>query len=127
MSSETAQRFGQMLRKLRTSRGLSQLQLAARAGLSENAISAFERAERFPRATTIDALTTALETEVDLVLGDVLLPRERQHLCTPDGRMTVLRQLASILMHRPENQVKMALDLCQRVLEEIPEQQAPAA
>jgi len=111
-----------MLRRMRLSRGLSQLQLAGRAGLSENAISAFERAERFPRATTIDALTRALETDVDSMLGDVLNIRETpaEGTITP----TALRQLATLLMDRPEGQVQMALDVCQRVFAEMEMPQA---
>lgn len=117
--SETAHRFGRMLRQMRLARGLSQLELAGRAGLSENAISAFERAERFPRATTIDALTSALETDIDALLGDVLNLRE-----SPADRSqtpTALRQLATLLMDRPERQVKMALAMCQLVFDEIPD------
>lgn len=115
--SDTAHRFGKMLRQMRLSRGLSQLELAGRAGLSENAISAFERAERFPRATTIDALTSALQTDVDAMLGDVLNVREVP--TEAERTQTALRELATLLMDRPERQVKMALDVCQRVFDEI--------
>ncbi len=120
--SETAHRFGKMLRKMRLSRGLSQLELASRAGLSENAISAFERAERFPRATTMDALTHALKTDVDVILGDVLKLREEP--IHEDETQNALRQLATLLMDRPEGQVRMALDVCQRVIQEIEVAQA---
>lgn len=124
MSSDTARRFGQMLRQMRSARGLSQLELANRAGLSENAISAFERAERFPRATTIDALSSALETDVDTLLGDVLMVREHpttRYEATEEPR-TALRQLAEILKDRPEHQVRLVLDVSQRMLSEFPEE-----
>ena len=116
--SLTARRFGSMLRQMRLSRKMSQLQLAHRAGLSENAISAFERAERFPRATTIDALSGALETDVDTLLGDMLILREQ--IPGPKDTNTALRELANLLKDRPEPQVQLAYDLCARVLAELP-------
>lgn len=121
--SHTAKRFGRLLRHMRLSRGLSQLQLAERASLSENAISAFERAERFPRATTIDSLTKALNTDVDALLGEVLSLRE-QFGNAPEPN-SALRRLANLLKDRPEDQVELALDVCARILTALPKGPAP--
>ncbi|MFI5496822.1 ATP-binding protein [Actinoplanes sp. NPDC051859] len=56
--------FGVALRRLRRRRGLTQEQLAERAGLSVNAISALERGERRrPYPNTVRALTGALELD----------------------------------------------------------------
>ncbi len=121
--SHTAKRFGRILRHMRLSRGLSQLQLAERAHLSENAISAFERAERFPRATTIDLLTKALNTDVDSLLGEVLSLREQFENNTEPNN--ALRRLANLLKDRPEGQIELALDVCSRILSELPSH-APA-
>ena len=53
--------FGASLRRLREAAGLTQEQLAHRAGLTPNAISALERGERRrPYAHTVRALATAL-------------------------------------------------------------------
>src|SRR5215213_1300825 len=55
-------RFGERLRVARESAGLTQEELAERAGLSLNAISALERGyRRHPYPTTIQALAVALD------------------------------------------------------------------
>ncbi|HEU5423617.1 MAG TPA: helix-turn-helix domain-containing protein, partial [Nitrolancea sp.] len=65
--------FGVRLRRLRESAGLSQEQLAERAGLSANAIGALERGDRQrPYPNTVRALSDALE----------LAPAEREELAT---------------------------------------------
>src|SRR5690349_17143734 len=53
--------FGELLRRLRLAAELSQEELAGRAGLSVQAISALERGyRRAPYRHTLDALATAL-------------------------------------------------------------------
>jgi non-specific serine/threonine protein kinase len=53
--------FGALLLHLRAAAGLTQEQLAERAGLSPNAIAALEHGRRrMPRAVTVDLLATAL-------------------------------------------------------------------
>ena len=62
MAVEERLSFGERLRQLRTSAGLTQEQLAEAAGLTVNAISALERGERQrPYPHTIEALATALD------------------------------------------------------------------
>ncbi len=53
---------------------------------------------------------------MDGLLGDVLNIREQD---ADDTTPSALRQLATLLMDRPESQVKMALDVCTRVFEEM--------
>ena len=54
--------FGDALRRLREAAGLTQEQLAERAGLSFNAISSLERGERQrPYPNTLQALAAALD------------------------------------------------------------------
>lgn len=53
--------FGTELRRLRRQAGLSQEALAARAGLSPEAISLLERGRRSPRVTTMRLLAEALD------------------------------------------------------------------
>jgi len=106
---------------MRTARGLSQQNLADMADLSVNAISSFERGERFPRGGTIDVLVTSLQTKAELLLEDVLRIREkpaRTYRATQQER--VLRELVKMLRDRPERDVVLVLDLARRVLAELP-------
>jgi non-specific serine/threonine protein kinase len=53
--------FGSLLRRYRLAAGLSQEQLAARAGISTDAVATLEQGKRrFPHASTVNLLTTAL-------------------------------------------------------------------
>ena len=62
MSGVRTADFGAQLRRLREVAGLTQEELASRAGLSAKAVSALERGERKrPYPHTIDALADALE------------------------------------------------------------------
>jgi transcriptional regulator with XRE-family HTH domain len=61
MPEETlSQRFGELVRRLRVERGLSQEHLGELTGLHRNYIGAIERAERTPTITTADRLAQAL-------------------------------------------------------------------
>ena len=66
MAEEQRGRFGARLRHLRETAGLTQEQLAERAGLTPNAISALERGERRrPYPHTVRALARALGLSAD--------------------------------------------------------------
>ena len=66
MSSEQDASFGHRLRRLREAAGLTQEELAGRAGLSPNAISDLERSRRrHPYPHTVRALADALELPED--------------------------------------------------------------
>ena len=71
--------FGAQLRRLRQAAGLSQVQLAERAGLSEQAVSALERGDRQrPYLHTVHALATALALSDDQRTALVLAARPQQ-------------------------------------------------
>ena len=57
--------FGSELRWYRQRAGMSQEGLAARAGLSPEAVSLLERGRRSPRITTLSLLTDALRLHPD--------------------------------------------------------------
>jgi DNA-binding XRE family transcriptional regulator len=56
--------FGEQLRLFRSQRGLTQEELAARAGVNRVTIARFEAGERLPRHQTLVALADALELPV---------------------------------------------------------------
>lgn len=57
--------FGESLKELRTSRGLSQRELGKRLGVSQQTIAQYERASFIPKAQTIQRLADALEISPD--------------------------------------------------------------
>jgi len=59
-----AQLFGERLREVRLSRGLTQGELAERCGTSIAAISHIERGTKVPTLTTVVRLADALECSV---------------------------------------------------------------
>ena len=66
-------RFGQRIRELRATRGLSQAALAEEAGLSYKFVGEIERGVGNPTLKTIACLATALECDLtDLLARDVI-------------------------------------------------------
>ncbi|MCL4722935.1 MAG: helix-turn-helix domain-containing protein [Rhodocyclaceae bacterium] len=61
--------FGKVLLELRLQRGLTQDQLAERAGTERSHISALERAEKGPALTTIFSLAAALGVSAGEMIG----------------------------------------------------------
>lgn len=75
--------LGNKIRNVRTERGLSQRELAARAGLSANAISLIERDENSPSVATLQSLAAALNIKISYFFedeqpGEILLIRAGQ-------------------------------------------------
>jgi transcriptional regulator with XRE-family HTH domain len=70
---------GAFLRRLRTSRGLSQPELAAVSGIDQPNISAIENGRRVPSVETLNRLVVACGYELAAVAGDriVHLPLPR--------------------------------------------------
>ena len=126
--SKAAEAFGRKLRMMRVLRGLSQQELAERSGLSRNAISSFERAERFPRGVTIDALVHGLRTDADTMVGDLLAVRERSSEAYAAGNPPAggLRDLAGLLKDRPERIVRLVRDIAVVLVSELAASLDPA-
>lgn len=74
MSAVNQQRFGQNVRGRRQELGLSQEDLAHRAGMHFTAISKLERGEREPRLHTIVAVAAALDATPAQLLDGIELP-----------------------------------------------------
>jgi predicted ATPase/DNA-binding XRE family transcriptional regulator len=97
--------FGQELRRLRRRSGLSQETLAARAGLSPEAVSLLERGRRSPRMTTMRLLAQGLrlpESDRSALFASVNLhersaPSLPAFADRPIGRDNELRQIAELI------------------------------
>jgi transcriptional regulator with XRE-family HTH domain len=70
MSQSARQALARNLRQCRLLRGLSQEQLAERAGLDRSYVGGIERAERNPGLDTIAKLAAALELGIGELLGE---------------------------------------------------------
>lgn len=66
--------FGDILRKERETRGLSQSELAQKAGFQPSAISHFESGRRSPSFDNLKKLADALSVTIDYLLGRETIP-----------------------------------------------------
>jgi len=62
--SQLREKFGQRVRLMRSERGLTQEQLAERAGISVDFLSLIERGKSSPSFENLDELADALEVSV---------------------------------------------------------------
>jgi SOS-response transcriptional repressor LexA len=67
---EAGASLGQRLRFHRRRLGLTQIQLAGRAGINQGFLSEIERDHRKPSSATIDLLASALELPAAVLIGD---------------------------------------------------------
>jgi len=95
--------FGQVLREIRTERGLTQGQLAYKAHTSPEYISMLENnPERMPTTGLLVRLTTALHTTPDYVLHRAGMLKTNSH--TP--LEPEVQRIADLLAAWPESDVK---------------------
>jgi hypothetical protein len=81
---QAAETAGALLRRARTGAGLSQAELAARAGVTQSVISAYESGHRQPALPTLAALIDA--AGYDLVADVRPQPRRLSRLSGPVGQ-----------------------------------------
>jgi uncharacterized protein len=87
---QVAEMAGALLRRARTGAGLSQAELAARAGVTQSVISTYESGHRQPALPTLAALIEAAGYE--LVTGIRRQPRRLSRLSGPVGQRVRRRQ-----------------------------------
>lgn len=79
--------FGKRLKEIRVEKGFNQLYLGTLSGLSEDFISQVERGINTPSFETIEALATALETDVAALFTFSAKKASRGLHATPRKRM----------------------------------------
>lgn len=101
-------RFSSRLRDLRVQAGLSQDRLAEAAGISPQAVAAFEQGERFPRAETLALLADALGVDPASLLvapHRTAEPTPPYHRARPVSRATareaLLQEITARLARAP--------------------------
>ena len=106
-SSTPSEAFPERLRSARERRGLSQGELAKRAGFQASAISHFETAGRKPSFDNLRRLADALEVTTDYLLGRVT---DTQALAGADRLNRHLDRLTAADRDIAENFLKMLAD-----------------
>jgi uncharacterized protein len=89
-----AETAGALLRKARREAGLTQAELAAKAGTTQSVVSAYESGHRQPALPTLAALVDAAGCE--LVVGIRQQPRRLDSLSGPVGRRVRQRRQALV-------------------------------
>lgn len=78
----TAQSFGATIAALRKQKGMTQLELARQMGVTDKAVSKWERDLSFPDVTSLPKLAEVLDTSVDELLEVKNVAREEPETST---------------------------------------------
>ena len=78
----TAQSFGATIAALRKQKGMTQLELARQMGVTDKAVSKWERDLSFPDVTSLPKLAEVLDTSVDELLAIKSAAREEPKAST---------------------------------------------
>ncbi len=105
-------RIGRRVKQCRERLGLTQEELAEKAGLTPNYISTVERGMSFPRCEKLIVLLNALEVSADEIFCDVLdhtgevkvsaLSKELAGL-SPDAQKRILQMVELMIRQEKEN------------------------
>jgi len=113
-----AEKTGQLIRRLRKEKGLTQAALAEKIGVTDKAVSKWERAQGCPDISLIKSLCSVFSVEASVFLGDGLKENRRDggnmrrlqfYLCPVCGNlMTATGGGERICCGRPLNPLKPA-------------------
>lgn len=80
-------RFGARLRQIRKELGETQDEFAARIGTSKQVLSRYEKGDRIPKVSLLDAYARSLHVSVDYLMGNTDEKESAFHtLCRLDGK-----------------------------------------
>lgn len=89
--------FAEMLRKLRTDKGLSQRELAERVYVTRSTVARWESGSRLPDAVMISRLSKSLDTDVNTLLSAVMESDDVPNVIIVDDRKIFLSGALPIL------------------------------
>ena len=89
----TAQSFGATIAALRKQKGMTQLELARQMGVTDKAVSKWERDLSFPDVTSLPKLAEVLDTSVDELLAIKSAAQEE-----PDAPTTKVPALVELVL-----------------------------
>jgi transcriptional regulator with XRE-family HTH domain len=105
--------LGRRLRRARTARGWTQMRLAAEVGLSQDAVSLYERGRRTMRVDTLVAVAQALNVPLSslleihpdvVVIRDTALAGVVAHAATSPERLRAFYEVWDFITWRSERQ-----------------------
>ena len=89
--------FAEILRKLRTDKGLSQRELAERVYVTRSTVARWESGSRLPDAVMISRLSKCLDTDVNTLLSAVMESDDAPNVIIVDDRKIFLSGALPIL------------------------------
>ena len=89
--------FAETLKKLRTEKGLSQIQLADRMFVNKATISRWESGSRLPDAAMITRLSRVLDTDVSMLLSSAAESEESPNIIMVDDNKAILSDCLSVM------------------------------
>ena len=98
--------FGEKLRQVRISRGITQEELADRADIARTMVGRYETTEQLPALDTLVRIADALDTTTDCLLGRTPLPdmdknkKDNESSSDPTNKMPKsYTELAELIRH----------------------------
>jgi transcriptional regulator with XRE-family HTH domain len=106
-------KLGKKIREVRKQRGLTQAELAEKAGISVNFIGKVERGIHSPSVTTIERIAEALNVKVSALFD---FPEE-----IPKKEYEI-KELIRVLRDGNSSKIKIVTDIAKKIIEELPEE-----
>ena len=105
-------KFSERFKELRSSRKLSQQELADKLGISKSSVNMYERGEREPGLEMLETIADFFNVDMDYLLGKTLTANqalEHKEKSTPQTERDVLKQkIIELLAQLNEEELKEA-------------------
>ena len=106
------EKLGQRIREIRKKRGMTQAELAEKAGISVNFVGTAERGIHSPSISTLERIAKALHVNISQLFDFTEELPEKKY---------AIKELISILKDGNSTKIKVVTDIAKRIMEEFPE------